>query len=73
MQLDNTSKDNKNHTVFGFLAWLVAEGHFAKATVSFLPDGHTYEEIDALFGVVVRYLRRFLMIFTHTNLMKQID
>jgi hypothetical protein len=73
VQLDNTSKDNKNHTVFGFLAWLVAEGHFVNATVSFLPVGHTHEDIDALFGVVVRYLRQFPITFTHTDLMKQID
>jgi hypothetical protein len=73
VQLDNTSKDNKNHTVFGFLAWLVAEGHFVNATVSFLPVGHTHEDIDALFGVVVRYLRKFPITFTHTDLMKQID
>ena len=73
VQLDNTSKDNKNHTVFGFLAWLVEEGHFAKAIVSFLPVGHTHEDIDALFGVVVRYLRKFPITFTHTDLMKQID
>ena len=73
MQLDNTSNDNKNHTIFGFLAWLVAEGHFAGATVSFLPVGQTHEDIDALFGVVVRYLRKFPVTFTHTDLMKQID
>ena len=73
VQLDNTSKDNKNHTVFGFLAWLVAEEHFVNATVSFLPVGHTHEDIDALFGVVVRYLRKFPITFTHTDLMKQID
>ena len=56
MQLDNTSKDNKNHTVFGFLAWLVAEGHLAMATVSLLPVRHAHEDINALFGVVMRYL-----------------
>ena len=73
VQLDNTSKDNKNHTVFGFLAWLVAEGHFMTATISFLPVGHTHEDIDALFGVVVRYLRQFPVTFTHTDLMQQVD
>lgn len=73
VQLDNTSKDNKNHTVFGFLAWLVAEGHFVNATISFLPVGHTHEDIDALFGVVVRYLRKFPITFTHADLIKQVD
>jgi hypothetical protein len=56
-----------------YAIWLVAAGHFDKATVSFLPVGHTHEDIDALFGVVVRYLRKFPITFTHTDLMKQID
>ena len=61
LQVDNTTKENKNHTLFGFMAWLVHEKVFAKTTISFLPVGHTHEDIDALFGVVARFLRK------HTN------
>ena len=73
VQLDNTVKDNKNHTVLGFLAWLVAQGHFHSVTVSFLPVGHTHEDIDALFGVVIRHLRNFAVTYTYEELMVQVN
>lgn len=73
VQLDNTIKDNKNHTVLGFLAWLVARGHFHSVTVCFLPVGHTHEDIDAIFGVIVRYLRRFAVTYTYEELMVQVN
>ena len=72
VQLDNTTKDNKNHTVFAFLAWLVQSGNFHKVTVSFLPVGHTHEDIDALFGVIVRFLRGVPVTYTHEELRKQV-
>lgn len=34
VQLDNCAGDNKNHTVFGFIAHLVALGIFVEALVS---------------------------------------
>ena len=73
VQLDNTTKDNKNHTVFAFLAWLVQSGNFHKVTVSFLPVGHTHEDIDALFGVIVRFLRGVPVTYTHEELRQQVD
>jgi hypothetical protein len=54
VQLDNTSKDNKNRGTFGYFAYLVAAGVFKKVVVSFLPVGHTHEDIDA----VASYHRR---------------
>ena len=72
VQLDNTTKENKNHTVFAFLAWLVQSGNFHKVTVSFLPVGHTHEDIDALFGVVVRFLRKVPVTYTHEELRQQV-
>ena len=44
-----------------------------KAAVSLLPVGHTHEDIDALFGVVVRDLIKFPITFTHTDSMNQND
>ena len=73
VQLDNTTKDNKNHTVFAFLAWLVQSGKFHKVKVSFLPVGHTHEDIDALFGVIVRFLRGVPVTYTHEELRQQVD
>src|SRR5690606_34082275 len=57
LQLDNTSKDNKNQTVFGYLSWLVKKGTFREIYVNFLPVGHTHEDIDQLFSVISRKLK----------------
>jgi len=57
LQLDNTSAENKNHTVMAYCAWLVATGVFECVQVRFLMVGHTHEDIDGYFGL----LRRFLM------------
>lgn len=57
LQLDNTSKDNKNQTVFAYLSWLVKEGIFREIYVNFLPVGHTHEDIDQLFSVISGKLR----------------
>ena len=56
LQLDNTSGDNKNHTVKAYLAWLVATGVFETVTERFLPVGHTHEDIDAYFGILRRHI-----------------
>jgi hypothetical protein len=58
LQLDNTSAENKNHTVMAYCAWLVATGVFETVQVRFLMVGHTHEDIDGYFGL----LRRFLML-----------
>jgi hypothetical protein len=50
LQLDNTSKDNKNNYVFVYLAWLIFRGIFQRIEVSFLPVGHTHEDIDQMFS-----------------------
>lgn len=50
LQLDNTSKENKNSTVLVYLAILLLKGVFDSVTVSFLPVGHTHEDIDQLFS-----------------------
>jgi hypothetical protein len=56
LQLDNTSSDNKNHTVFAYCAWLVATGVFEHVSVRFLMVGHTHEDVDAYFGMFRQYL-----------------
>ena len=50
VQLDNTSSENKNRGTFGYFGALVATGTFKKVVLSFLPVGHTHEDIDAIFG-----------------------
>ena len=58
IQLDGCVGDNKNRTVFGYCAWLVAQGHFQRVEVSFLMVGHTHEDIDAIFGVISKFFKR---------------
>ena len=49
LQLDNTSKQNKNKYMIGFLAWLVAWGVCRQVIISFLPVGHTHEDVGNFF------------------------
>ena len=45
IQLDNTWKQNKNKFMIGYLACLVAWGVVRQVVISFLPVGHTHEDI----------------------------
>ena len=47
LQLDNTSKQCKNRYVLGFLGLLVEWGLVDTIILSFLPVGHTHEDIGA--------------------------
>ena len=57
LQLDNTTKQNKGQYLYGFLALLVEKGVFEAIVVSFLPVGHTHEDIDQLFSRISMWLR----------------
>ena len=56
--MDNTAKDNRNNIVFGFLAALVDRGFVAEVQLSFLPVGHTHEDIDAFFSRIARQVKK---------------
>ena len=58
LQLDNTSQENKNQVVFGYLSMLVELGIFKKVKVGFLLVGHTHDHIDQMFSHFARTLRR---------------
>ena len=58
IQMDNTHKDNKAHLTFAVADLLVHLGVLPTLEFGFLPVGHTHEDIDQLFGVIARYLRR---------------
>ena len=49
LQLDNTCKSNKGSTVFSFLFLLVRHKVFQRIIVTYLPVGHTHEDIDQMF------------------------
>ncbi len=57
IQLDNTCKQNKSRFMMGFLAHFILTGVFERILVSFLPVGHTHEDIDQLFSRLVTALR----------------
>ncbi|XP_063406405.1 uncharacterized protein LOC134690365 [Mytilus trossulus] len=50
MQMDNCGRENKNRYLFAFLGLLVELKVFKKIKVSFLPVGHTHEDIDQVFS-----------------------
>ena len=52
LQLDNTTKQCKSRYLMGCLSLLIAQGVFEQVTMSYLPVGHTLEDIDKLFSLV---------------------
>lgn len=58
LQLDNTTAENKNHTLMGAVALLLAWGVFNEAVIFFMPVGHTFNELDAAFSPLITSLLR---------------
>ena len=56
LQLDNCSRENKNHYLLSYVELLVGLGVFQDVQVSFLPVGHTHEDIDQAFSTLARHL-----------------
>ncbi len=54
IQSDNTVAQAKNSIVTEFLAYLVSKGFFRTVTLNFLMVGHTHEDIDQLFGLMIQ-------------------
>ena len=50
LQLDNTCKQNKSRFLMAYLGELVRAGVFREIYVSFLPVGHTHEDVDQVFS-----------------------
>ena len=57
LQLDNSTKDNKNKYLMAFLSLLTIRGVFKKIQVGFLLVGHTHEDIDAYFSHLSKALK----------------
>ena len=57
LQLDNTTRQCKSQYVKGYCATLVACKVFEKITITYLPVGHTHEDIDQMFSVFSNKLR----------------
>ncbi|ELR15619.1 uncharacterized protein ACA1_377230 [Acanthamoeba castellanii str. Neff] len=50
LQFDNCSWENKNKYMLAYCHWLVFNKVFQSITISFLPVGHTHEDIDQMFS-----------------------
>ncbi len=53
LQFDNCSCENKNKYMLAYCHWLVYNKVFRSITISFLPVGHTHEDIDQMFSTFV--------------------
>lgn len=58
IQSDNAVAQAKNSLVTVFLALLVSRGYFRSATLNFLIVGHTHEDIDQMFGLMIEVVSR---------------
>ena len=58
LQLDNTTAENKNTTVFGLVAWLVARGIFDEGVIFYMHVGHTYNDLDQTFAPLIAEMLR---------------
>jgi hypothetical protein len=56
VQADNTVSQCKNQFAFLFLAYLVAKSKFVTTNIFFLMVGHTHEDVDQMFGVVLELI-----------------
>lgn len=56
LQLDNTTGSNKGQYLFSYLGMLISAGVFERVLVSFLPVGHTHEDIDQFFSRIAERL-----------------
>ena len=63
LQLDNTSKENKNKWTLAFCSWLIKIGWFYEVVISFLPPGHTHVDIDQMFSTYSIWLLRHSLEF----------
>ena len=50
LQLDNVIRDNKNRFMFAFCLLLTYHGVFKEVYINFLIVGHTYDDVNTLFG-----------------------
>ena len=51
LQFDNCSRENKNKYMLAYCHWLISNKVFQ--SMSFLPVGHTHEDIDQMFSTFV--------------------
>ena len=73
VQSDNTTSQAKNSEVAKFLAVLVSKGKFCTAVLNFLRVGHTHEDVDQVFGVLLALVLRRVKFQTPIELSRYIQ
>jgi hypothetical protein len=73
VQLDNASSENKNKYLFGYLGYLVEIGLLGEVRASFLPVGHTHEDVDAFFSYIAKAFRGEVVVRTLESFTKLIE
>jgi hypothetical protein len=58
IQADNYTRENKNIYMFALCAALVGLGYFQEVQLCFLIVGHTHEDIDQRFNIILNTLKR---------------
>ena len=58
IQLDNCYRENKNMVFFGMVSALIKLDLAAEITLTYLPSGHTHENIDQKFSIMRRWMLR---------------
>lgn len=72
VQSDNTTAQAKNSETGQFLATLVGKYKFKTATLNFLTVGHTHEDVDLMFGMLLALVLRRLRFQTPEDLVTNI-
>ena len=70
IQSDNTVAQAKNQYAALFLAVLVSRGLFLSVDLMFLVVGHTHEDIDQFFGIIVALILQLASFQTPAELMR---
>jgi hypothetical protein len=58
IQADNCTRENKNVYMFALCETLVGLGYFQEVQLYFLIVGHTHEDIDQCFSIILNTLKR---------------
>ena len=73
VQVDNTSRENKNNHLMRFYAFLVASRKVLAATNSYLESGHTHEDIDQVHGQICEEIKKHRTLQTPKDFEKCLD
>ena len=72
VQVDGCSV-NKNRTKWAWMAWLCVTGQMKKCSDNYMLVGHTHDLMDAILGVIARWIKSGLVITTMQDLKNAVE